>query len=488
MNPHRLFVTATVLAAAAACQAYDRTNPLDPEYAMEVTILGPDSVFSVNDTVQFHIQTEPSHSGLPFVWSSGDVGRFPTVETAPPGVFTSRANGTVTIRATLGGRTVEKEVVISQKPVKLMIAPPPTTDFVSLGDFLNLSAAIVDAKSTPVQGATTTLEWSSSNANVVEVVNGRATARANGSAWVKASSLGQADSVRLTVQQVPATLQFGNANYTIGIPGGSVQTALTTRDARGNPIPSPQGLAVTSSRSTFQVNATGLVQSSGFGSTVITAQLGELTATTNVRVVGGTAPVTNAVEAAVTSLGPVAKNFLLIELTARDSELDLDEATLEVYSTADLWMLTRVIPLEQGTATDLAVLAVPNAGQAGTVRVRLRDAALNSSAQTVWDVATQPTAESPDISIESVVANGSGGLSVRVQATRGDADLRNVHVVGLAANGEVVVLETRPASTDPVTVTLTPPGAPAVVTIGAVATDIEGGVSPLRLWSLTGSN
>jgi hypothetical protein len=479
----------TVLLAGlvlTGCDAYERTNPLDPAYPMMVTIVGPDSIFSVNDTVQFQIVTEPAHSDLPFVWSTSDMGRLPPIADVP-GRFTSMGNGVAVVRAELGSRRVEKEVVISQRAVRLLIAPPPTTQLASFGEAVQLSAAIVDAKDTPVQGAAADLQWSASDSSVIDLANGRVTARNNGSSWVRARSLGQADSLLISVQQIPATLQFGSANYSIPLPGASVQTVITARDARGNAIASPAGLNLTSSRASFQVNQTGLVQSTGFGSTRITAQLGALEASTNVRVVGGTAPVVNGVAAGLTGQPGSPQNFLVIELDARDAELDLDEATIEVYSTAGTWMTTRVVPLEQGHADYLAVLPIQGAAGAGTLRIRLRDAALNNSSLTTWPVAVQPRDGSPGLEIVQVTIQPNGTAQVVVDLDDGNAALRNVHLFGFAGTGEVVLHRVWAQSTPGVRVLeASLPAGGSIVSLGVVVSDTAGNMSFLRSWDLVG--
>jgi hypothetical protein len=477
------FLCLWVTGLLGGCSAYERTNPLDPSYPLVLTIVGPDTIRSVNDTVQFQLVAEPAHSALPVVWSTSAAIRLNTVD-GQPGTFTSIANGTAVIKAEVGPHVAEKEVVVEQRPVRLSISPPGPAQLSSLGEVLNLTASIVDAKNSPLANAPGDLQWLSSDLSVADVSNGRVTARGNGQAWIHATSLGQADSMRVSVQQLPVTMQFNNASYTIAIPGGSVQTVLSVRDARNNLIASPAGLTLTSSRSTFQVGSSGLVQSTGFGSTVVTARLGELTATTNVRVIGGTAPVVSALNAGLTGFPGSPRNFLLIEMDTRDSELDLDEATLEVYSTAVTWMATRVVPLVQGQASLTTVVAIPQMANAGTVRVRVRDAALNNSSQTTWVVSPQPQAGAPDVNILGATT-APGSVTVTAQPIKGVGDLRALYLFGFDAAGEVVLSTNVPQpNVAGEVITLNNPTGLQIAYVGAVVSDTAGRLSLLKRFEI----
>lgn len=477
------FIPILCLCAAgliAGCEAYERTNPLDPSYPLVMTIIGPDTIRSVNDTIVFQLTTEPAHSGLPVVWTTSAINRL-AMAGDQPGTFASVANGTALIRVQVGPHSTEKEIVIEQRAVGLSIFPEGPVQLVSLGEFLNLTASTVDAKNTPVAGAATDLVWLSSNVEVADIVGGRVTARANGQTWVHATSLGQTDSVRVVVQQLPATMQFGNAAYTIGFPGGTVQTALTIRDARNNLIASPAGLSVTSSRSTFQVTPGGLVLSSGYGSTVITARIGELTASTSVRVTGGTAPVVTSLTAGLTGFPGQGRNFLLVEMETRDAELDMEVAMLEVYTASGTFMVPRTVDLVQGQATLSTSLGIPGTAGAGEVRVRVRDAAPNTSPQTIWNVTPQPHATAPDVNVVGTSTNAQGTFIVSVQPIGGTAALRALHLFGFDASGEVVLSSrlSQPSAAGAV-ISLPNPASIPIAFLGVVVSDINGGVSLVK--------
>jgi len=436
-GPRRGLFSLVLLGAFAGCDSYERTNPLDPGSGLQVSLAGPDSVFSLNDTIRFSVVTIPEAPGLPFAWATSDSLRLAPVE-GRPGSFTTLANGVAFVYAENGPYRLERSVVIQQRAVRLRIAPPSVTDLESLGEVVNLSASIVDGRNTPVQGAATDLRWSSTETQVADVVDGRVTARGNGDVWIRATSLGQRDSVPLRVRQRPTSIQFGSATYTIALPGGAVQTVITVRDARGNPVAAPQGLAVSSSRPAFLVDNGGRVRSTGFGSTEITARIGELEARTLVRVAGGTPPIIERVLAGLTRFeGEPRAEFLLVEIEARDAELDLDEGTVEVYSTADTWITTRVVGLEQGQAVHTAAMAV-RAPAAGSARVRLRDAALNNSLLQTVSTQLFPQAGSPSGSVRDVVRLSADSIEVGILAVDAEADLRRVYLFGFASDGETV--------------------------------------------------
>src|SRR5688572_508820 len=123
MRPHLLLVLSLAVAGTAGCDGYVRTNPLDPEYPIALSIVGPDTIYSVNDTVTFQVTTEPSHPNLAFIWSAADPAR---LELLPPtlGRFASRQNGPTRLRVEYGTHSAEKTVVVKQRAVGLRIAPP----------------------------------------------------------------------------------------------------------------------------------------------------------------------------------------------------------------------------------------------------------------------------------------------------------------------------------------------------------------------------
>jgi hypothetical protein len=62
-------IGAAVLAALVACgDPYLHTNPYDPAYPLEMTISGPDTLFSFEEIGQYTAQTNPPWSDTGFVW------------------------------------------------------------------------------------------------------------------------------------------------------------------------------------------------------------------------------------------------------------------------------------------------------------------------------------------------------------------------------------------------------------------------------------
>jgi hypothetical protein len=486
MNPRLAAIAAAASLLLLGCEPYERVNPLDPALPLEVRIEGPDTIFSVNDTVAYRAVTDSDRADLPFVWSVSDLGRLKVVDAAT-GTITSLTNGEARVRATLGSRTYEKTVVVSQRPVRLRLTSPnPVTEFASLGEGADFNAAVVDERGVPVPGGTVGLVWTSLNPAVADVVNGRVTARGNGETWIRATVGTRVDSALVRVQQVPTSLQFGSDIYVIGLPGGTVQRAPIVRDARGNAINNPSGLTLTSSRSTFQVTNSGLVQAQGFGSTVLTARLGTLQATTNVRVAGGAPPTVQRLSAVRTALNSQTSGheFLLIELDARDGQFDMDEARFDVYSTTETWLTTRLLPLDQGVAdvsTHLAISPIPTAGR---VEVRLRDAALNNSAMSQVAVRINPVEGSPDVIVRELQFQ-AGTIEIPVTVIPGSADLRRVYVFAFTPAHEVVFSRSWAvtAGGDLVLPIALPPGTNAAF-LGVLVSDVVGNLSLIRTRNL----
>lgn len=472
----------------SSCDSYERTNPLDPNYPMTVTLLGPDSVFSLNETVRFQLVTEPAHPDLPFVWTTSEPELL-TMGQGTDGTFTALGNGIVHVSAAYGPRVAEKQVVIQQRPVSFEILDPEDPTFASLGERKQLQADAVDANGVPVQGVLGALSWSTSNPAVATVSSsGQVEAVANGSVWIRASAAGEADSVLLTVKQVPATIEFDDDEYEIPLPGTAVQTRVTVDDARGNPLSNPEGLTLTSSNPTFSVNAGGRVQAQAWGSTQIVAQIGALSDTAIVRVIGGSAPFVTRLVPAITSTDrtPTTNDFLIVELRGQDAELDLDRAIVDVYSNANFFMTQRVLPLPQGVGTAPATMAISNIAGARQIRVRLNDAALNASVDTAVNVTLQPQAGAPDVAITLALATAGNNVHVQGMLIPGTGEPNLLHLVGFNPAGDVVfhvVRDLSPAMVD-FAITGEVPAGQIVEYVGVIASDREGRFSRVRTFDL----
>jgi hypothetical protein len=110
--------TATLLLGACLDGPFARVNPNDPAAVLELSLVGGrDTLVQVGQQALFQLVTEPVTAGYSVSWSSSTTslliprgfGRFEVV--ALPGSV-----ATIEIRATLGTRSVTRDVVILPAP------------------------------------------------------------------------------------------------------------------------------------------------------------------------------------------------------------------------------------------------------------------------------------------------------------------------------------------------------------------------------------
>lgn len=120
--------------------------------------------------------------------------------------------------------------------VASVVVTPGNTTLVSLGETVQLTASARDANGNPVSGKSFT--WASSDATVVTVSStGSATAVADGSATITATTDGVDGTAAIAVDQMAAQLAF-TVQPTETQAGASMTPAVgvTIQDAAGNPI------------------------------------------------------------------------------------------------------------------------------------------------------------------------------------------------------------------------------------------------------------
>ena len=146
----------------------------------------------------------------------------------------------------------------------------PGTVFTALGESMQIVAVAVDASGVPVANASIT--WTSASSTIVEVSSsGLATARANGTARVRASSGGTTGELELRVEQGVATVTVTGNPTVIHAIGAAIRLQAIAADARGNPV---IGLPIswsTANAGVALVDAVGTVTTTGVGRVDISA-------------------------------------------------------------------------------------------------------------------------------------------------------------------------------------------------------------------------
>ena len=258
------------------------TNPEDD--AASITISPPSAQFSsVGDNVQF-AATVLDDEGQVIVdaavaWSSG-ASAVATVSAA--GLVTAVANGTAMITATSGPASASVSVTVAQVPVRMDITPGSHT-LVSLGETIQLEAAVRDAKGNPIPGQPTL--WESSDPAVATVNGtGLVTAWADGVVVVSAAILDFSSTAQITVDQRPAAIELTPADTTFLSFGDTVRLAVDARDAIGNALVDPEFVWSSSDAQVATVDEDGLVTAVGDGAANITVAIDGASASASITV------------------------------------------------------------------------------------------------------------------------------------------------------------------------------------------------------------
>ncbi|MGB7212446.1 MAG: Ig-like domain-containing protein [Gemmatimonadales bacterium] len=164
-------------------------------------------------------------------WTSSDTTRA-TVSAA--GAVMARAAGTATITASLGGHSGHRDILVAIIPVA-SITVSPGSRILYLGQIGQLASVVKDSAGTPITGQHPA--WTSSNASVASVDSlGKVTAHDTGTARVRATLAGHADSAAVTVTIVPVTsVQVLPAGDT-AVVGDTIRPVAIPEDSSGAPL------------------------------------------------------------------------------------------------------------------------------------------------------------------------------------------------------------------------------------------------------------
>jgi uncharacterized protein YjdB len=168
---------------------------------------------------------------ISFTWESSDQD-VATVSDA--GLVKAKGNGTAMVTATADGVADTVDVTVAQEVVAVSVTPEATS-LAALGETAQLAASAQDANDYEVAGKTFT--WQSSNQNIATVSStGLATAEANGTATVTATTDGVGGDAEVTVAQKADSVELSPIGAAISGTGTTQQFTAEAWDARGNPI------------------------------------------------------------------------------------------------------------------------------------------------------------------------------------------------------------------------------------------------------------
>jgi uncharacterized protein YjdB len=180
--------------------------------------------------------------------------------------------GTLNVKAVFGplSNVVTGATAAAALAPVASVTVAPASASVTTGQTVQLTATPRDAAGNALTGRVVT--WSSNNTSVATVnTSGRITGVAAGSATITATSEGKSGTSAITVTVAPvATVSVSPASTSVAV-GGTVQLAVTLRDASGNVL---SGRVVTwssNATSVATVSVNGLVTALVIGSATITA-------------------------------------------------------------------------------------------------------------------------------------------------------------------------------------------------------------------------
>ena len=423
---------------------------------------GSATLTAIGETVELSATVKDAQGqtvpGATVTWKSSN----PSVaRVGTEGLVTATGNGTATLIVTSGGQSTEATVTVTQAASSLTINPASAT-LVSIGETVQLSATVKDAKDQPLTGATVT--WQSSNPSVANVnASGRGTATGTGSATITVTSGGKSATAVITVGQVSATLAITPSTTTLNAIGQTTQLTVTVRDANNNLIPGATVTWRSNNSAVVSVNSSGLVTARGSGSATITATSGGQSATAVITV--GQVSATMAITPSTTTLTAIGQTAQLT-VTVRDANNNPitganiswrsnNSAVANVNSTG--WVTARgngntTITATSGGKSATAVITVSQS--LATIAVTPPSATLNAIGQTTQLTATVRDANNNLItganiswrSNNSAVANvnSTGRVTARgngnttITATSGGKSATAVITVGQSAATLVV--------------------------------------------------
>ena len=409
-----------------------------------VTIMpGSVTLTAIGETVQLNAtikdakdQTVP---GATVTWQSSN----PSVaEVNSSGLVTARANGTATITATSGGESTSVTITVAQALSTIAINPASAT-LVAIGETLQLSTMVKDAKDQIITGAT--VGWSSNNPAVAEVnSSGLVTARANGTATITATLGGKSTTVTITVAQASSTVAIHPASTTLTAIGETVQLNVTIKDAKDQTVPGGVVTWQSNNPAVAEVNSSGLVTARANGTATITATSGNRTTTAIILVIQLPATITiTPSSATLTAIGETvqlsptvkdAKQQTVTDATISWSSGNLSVATVNtqgLVTARDNGTAIITVTLGGRTATAaITVVQLPNTivitPSSETLvaigeTVQLRATVKDEKAQTVPGASVTWQSSNPAVasvsSLGLVTARGSG--TVTITATSG---------------------------------------------------------------------
>ncbi len=282
-----LFRLVTALAAVAGMTACESSSALEPQLEATLQLSAASVKFTALTESKQLTATVVNAAGEPlgdpgFQWSSSN----PQVASVNgTGLITARSSGQaeVTVRATCCDLSKTVPVTVQQVAASLAVSSDEV-QFTALTQTAKLEARAVDGAGTPIEGLI--LQWTSGDPSVATVdEGGMITARAVGATQVvvSASCCGLADTVAVSVEQVPTNLIVTPDQAEMDV-GETLRLEAKAEDAYGNAI---QNLTYTTlNEAVVAVTADGVVEAKTEGAAVVEVSVSGVRVQANLNVRG----------------------------------------------------------------------------------------------------------------------------------------------------------------------------------------------------------
>lgn len=290
-------------------------------------------------------------------WNSSD----PTVATVVDGLVTAKKEGTATVSARAGEKEASCKVTVAKQVIEVVSVTLDRTEL----ELVEGEDAMLTAKVLPENATDKTVAWSSSDPAIASVVNGKVTAKKEGTATITASAGEKSASCAVTIKKkvVPVSSISLNKNKLTLTKGRSELLTATVYPDNAT----DKSVTWSSSNTAIaMVTENGLVTAMGAGTATITASAGGKQATCAVTVTVPVESVYLDCSSVVLEEGEYAM------LTASVYPADATDKTV-TWSTSDASVATvggngRIYAQKEGIATITAKAGEKSAGCEVTVK------------------------------------------------------------------------------------------------------------------------
>ncbi|MEO5510151.1 MAG: Ig-like domain-containing protein, partial [Longimicrobiales bacterium] len=370
----------TVIVVAEADGARDSIQVTVRQTATRITIDRSTDSVAVSDTMRLRanafdaLNNPVSAAVVTWLTSAATIASVNAT-----GLVTGVAMGNADITAQVDAATAVSVIRVYRAPPAAIEILPDSLVFDAIGATRGLAITIIDRFGRVTPGDVT---WSSLEPTIATVNgSGQVTSQAEGRARIVARTGNVADTVVVSVQQIPASLILTPDSSTITVAGGQLALSAVVRDANGHAAAAAPVTFTSLTPAVVTVSAIGVVTAVSNGSGRVKAVSGGAADTATVRVTFGAAnlvmrpflitpsdTLSDGTAASITMTvrnagnAPTTAAMLRLRLTtASGAQLHADSAVIPVLLPGDSTILTRVLALDTVTQYPDSMLAAVEA-------------------------------------------------------------------------------------------------------------------------------